>query len=241
MTAPDTLIRTSSRFLEYLAEWEAGLADRPLEEVVRQAGGPECVALHAVDVTVGFCDAGRLASPRIAAIVPPVVALFERAHELGIPHFVLPQDAHLPDSPEFEEYGPHCIEGSREAQTVPELQALPFADRFVNVPKRSISTAIATDLEAWLVRHPRVTRHVVVGDCTDICVYQHAMHLKMRANALGIAAVEVLVPEDCVQTYDLPVDTARRAGVMPHDGDLLHQVFLYHMALNGVQVVRSLY
>ena len=27
---------------------------------------------------------------------------------------------------------------------------------------------------------------------------------------------------------------------MPHDGDLLHAVFLYHLQLNGVQVVRRL-
>jgi len=29
-------------------------------------------------------------------------------------------------------------------------------------------------------------------------------------------------------------------GAMPHDGDLLHGVFLYHMAPNGVEVVARL-
>jgi hypothetical protein len=27
---------------------------------------------------------------------------------------------------------------------------------------------------------------------------------------------------------------------MPHPGDLMHAFFLYHMALNGVEVVRTL-
>lgn len=233
------LMARAEPFLRYLVEWESSLEERPLAQVVNEAGGPGSVAIHAVDVTIGFCSMGRLASPRIAAIVPPIVALFQRAHELGVEQFVLPQDAHPPDSPEFEEYGPHCIVGTAEAVTVPELQSLPFADRFVVVPKRSISTAIGTELEAWLSGHPEITRHIVVGDCTDICVYQHAVYLKTRANALALDQ-EVIVPEECVQTYDFPVAVAQAVGATPHDGDLLHLVFLYHMMLNGVRVVRRL-
>ena len=36
------------------------------------------------------------------------------------------------------------------------------------------------------------------------------------------------------------VETARQIGALPHDGDLLHRLFLYHMALNGIRVVREL-
>jgi hypothetical protein len=42
-----------------------------------------------------------------------------------------------------------------------------------------------------------------------------------------------------VDTYDLPVDVAERIGAMPHDANLLHPLFLYHMALNGAKVVSS--
>ena len=63
---------------------------------------------------------------------------------------------------------------------------------------------------------------------------------ELSFNAAGDAGFEVVVPADCVDTYDLPVDAAARLGVMPHEGDLMHRLFLYHMALNGVQVVRSL-
>jgi hypothetical protein len=35
------------------------------------------------------------------------------------------------------------------------------------------------------------------------------------------------------------VDVARRLGGLPHAGDLLHLIFLYHMALNGIEIVRE--
>jgi hypothetical protein len=66
------------------------------------------------------------------------------------------------------------------------------------------------------------------------------MYLRLRANVLGLRQVRVIVPADCVQTYDLPVETAQELGALPHDGDLLHRVFLYHMALNGIEVVAQL-
>ena len=108
------------------------------------------------------------------------------------------------------------------------------------IRKRSLSSAESTELPAWLEARPDLKRVVVVGDCTDLCVYQAAMHLRLRANAAGNRAFEVVVPADCVDTYDLPVAAAARLGAMPHDGELMHRLFLYHMALNGVQVVRSL-
>jgi hypothetical protein len=43
-----------------------------------------------------------------------------------------------------------------------------------------------------------------------------------------------------VDTWDTPVEKARELGIMPHDAELLHAVFLYHMALNAVRVVRRI-
>jgi hypothetical protein len=40
-----------------------------------------------------------------------------------------------------------------------------------------------------------------------------------------------------VQTYNVGVTDAKRSGITPHEGDLLHLLFLYHMALNSVRVV----
>ena len=117
---------------------------------------------------------------------------------------------------------------------------MPFSDLFLTMPKNSTSSSIGTDLGPWLEAHPEVTTFVVVGDCTALCVYQAAMHLRLRANALGLRDARIILPADCVQTYDVPVETAAELGILPHDGDLLHSIFLYRMALNGVKVVARL-
>jgi nicotinamidase-related amidase len=201
---------------------------------------PERAAILCVDLIVGFAYEGTLSSPRVAGIVPPIVELFEHARASGVEHFVLTQDCHSETAPEFDSYGPHCICGTDQAQTVPELLQLSFSDLFTIIPKNSISSSMNTRLDAWLnAHHKDLGAFVVVGDCTDLCTYQLAMHLRLRANAKGYHH-RIIVPADCVQTYDMPVDTATDLGILPHDGDLLHAVALYHMALNGVEIVASL-
>jgi len=228
-----TLLEQSTPFLNWLCDWEASLS--PLD-LAAELTDPARAAVMAVDMVVGFCYEGPLASPRVAGIVPSVVELFKRADALGVRHFVLTQDAHPPDAVEFGAFGPHCQAGTREAETIPELLSLPFAGRFTVIPKNSISSSVDTELDSWLAAHPEVSTFIVVGDCTDLCTYQLAMHLRLRANAKCLDQ-QVIVPADCVETYDVPVSTASELGIMPHDGDLLHRIFLYHMALNGIQVV----
>ena len=228
---------SSEAFLDWLAGWEASLPSLDLVEVVSD---PERAALLVVDLTRGFCCEGPLASDRVAGIVPAAVRLLRRAHGLGVRHFLLLQDTHEADAIEFSAFPPHAMGGTAESETVDELLALPFSDLFIVMPKNSVSCDIGTDLDPWLDAHPEAATFIVVGDCTDICVYQAAMHLRLRANVQGRRDVRVVVPADVVQTYDLPVETAKRLGALPHDGDLLHRVFLYHMALNGVEVVAHL-
>ncbi len=224
-------------FLTYLDEWYGSLRDVPLADVV--AGEPERVALLSIDVINGFCKSGPLASERVGRIVRPVADLFERAYALGVRHFVLTQDAHDPQTPEFEAYPPHCVAGSAESQTVEALTSLPFFNEMAVFPKNSISSMIGTGLEDWIAARPQVDRFIVVGDCTDLCTYQGAMHLRLEANAIGIRR-RVIVPANAVDTFDTPVSMARELHIKAHDGDLHHVLFLHHMALNGIEVVRAL-
>ncbi len=229
-------IDRSRPFLEAVEAWYRALPSVPLKDLCLS---PAQVAVFCVDLLVGFCYEGPLSSPRVAAIVPPIVDLFRRAYDLGVRYFLLPQDRHPRQAVEFEAFGPHCIAGTREAETVPELQALPFASLFQIIPKNSLNAALETGLNDWVDVHPGVNTYIVVGDCTDLCVYQLAMHLRLRANAKGQKR-RIVLPANCVDTYDLPVEQARSLGLLPHDGDLLHRLFLYHMALNGIEVVREL-
>jgi nicotinamidase-related amidase len=232
----EELIKDALPFLKWVSDWKEAL---PTLELAAEISAPGTAAVLSVDVVNGFCYQGPLSSPRVAAIVPPIVRLFERAHTLGVHHFILTQDTHEEKAVEFGSFAPHCIKGSEESEPVPEFKALPFFDEFISVPKNSISSSIGTELPAWLDAHPEVTTFIVVGDCTDLCTYQLAMYLRLRANAQQRAADRVIVPVDCVDTYHLSVEAAQELGIFPHHGDLLHLIFLYSMALNGVKVVAS--
>jgi len=229
----------SKAFLGYVDDWYESLLDARLDEVIAQAGGANRVGIFAVDLVKGFCETGPLASQRVGAIVQPIADLLRTAYEKGVRYFVLPQDSHPKQSPQFEQYGPHCVEGTREAQTVDALMALPFSGRFQIMPKHSISAALGTRLDGSLDDYPLLKLALCVGDCTDLCLYQLAMHLKLRSNVQELHT-RVLVPANCVDTYHLSVAQAAKLRAMPHDAELLHRLFLYHMALNGIEVVARL-
>lgn len=233
-----TLAERAAPYLNYVESWLNRLPSASLDEIIATAGGPGRVGFITVDLSVGFCHRGALSSPRVAAILQPTAELMTRAHEAGIEAFVLSQDAHRPDAQEFSSYPPHCVAGTDEADTAPELLALPFSDTFSLVETNSLATLIAPGWDDWEREHGPFAAWIVVGDCTDLCVYQAAMALKLRSNAEH-RGERVVVPVDCVQTYDLPVEQALEVGAKPHDGDLLHAVFLHSMALNGVDVVAT--
>ncbi|NTW00183.1 MAG: isochorismatase family protein, partial [Oscillochloris sp.] len=144
-----------------------------------------------------------------------------------------------PDSPEFKAYPPHCLAGSAESMAVSELSDLPCADQITTIPKNSLSSHLGTTLSDWLAEHPQIDTFIIVGDCTDLCVFSAAMHLRLEANALNLQR-RVIVPAAAVDTFDTPVEVAQSLGILAHDGDLHHVLFLHNMAQNGVEVVATL-
>lgn len=232
-----TLAQTSRPFLNYLDAW---LANLPAAKLSKVAAVPDNTAVISVDIINGFCTVGPLASPRVQDVVKPILKLFKAAYKRGVRNLVLTQDTHEPDAVEFASYPPHCVRGNIESESVPEFKKLPFYDTFEIVEKNSISSAHNTSFNKWLAGRSHIDTFIVVGDCTDLCIYQMAMHLRLDANARQQKTRRVIVPADCVQTYDTPVKVATKLGIPAHDGDLLHAVFLYNMASNGIEVVKSL-
>lgn len=223
----------SRAFIRFLEEWTDGLKPLVLK---REVTSPQETAIISVDMINGFCHEGPLASPRVKGIIPDIVGLFKEAHKFGVRNFVLIQDTHSQDTPEFETFPPHATQGSRESETIPELRELPFSDLFTVIPKNSLHPAIGTSFDDWLEQYQNLRTFIVVGDCTDLCVYNLALYLRLRANAFGLKGHQILLPGNCVQTYHLSLEDAKGLGALPHDGDLLHALFLYHMALNGIRV-----
>jgi nicotinamidase-related amidase len=226
----------NQQFLAYLDQWLADLPVISQKDVFKQ---PEKTAILSVDLTNGFCKSGNLASPRVAAVIPPIVNLLQTGWQAGVRQIALLQDCHSTDALEFSAFAEHAVCGSAEAEAVEEIKALPFYEQMTIMPKNSISPNENTDLDSWINEHPELDTFIAVGDCTDICTYLLAIHLRTKANAYHLPW-RVIVPEDCVATYDLPLETAQQIGATPHPGDLLHKVFLYHMALNGIEVVKGI-
>ena len=232
-----SLATQSKPFVTYVESWLTSLPSAKLSKLITD---PSRTAVLSVDIINGFCTVGPLASPRVQGIVKPIVKLFNDAHAAGVRHFILTQDTHAPDAVEFKHYPPHCVRGQAESQTAPELLKLPFANEFVVFEKNSIASHEHTGFDAWLDAHPELNTFIVVGDCSDLCTYQLAMHLRLHANAKQLTDVRVILPENCVQTYDTPVKMAQTLGIPAHDGDLLHAIFLFNMWSNGVEVVRKI-
>lgn len=220
----------------FVRDWLATLNDATLAGI---APDPATAAVFSADMINGFLREGPLASERVNTLTQPVVDLFTAAHDYGIRHFVLLQDTHSDATPEFRAYPPHAVRGTSESQPIPELATLPFAKRLTIIEKFSLNPAIETRFDAWLDEHPEITTAIVVGNCTDLCVYQLAMHLRMRANAKDLHTFDVIVPANAVETFDIPAVAGQPSGTA-HPGDFFHEVFLYHMASNGVRVVRAL-
>jgi nicotinamidase-related amidase len=231
-----SLAAHSADFLNYLENWIKRLAVVQAEEIF---SAPERCAILSVDVTNGFCVSGPLASPRVGLIVQPIVRLFERGWAAGLRHILLLQDTHEPDAVEFAQWPAHCVRGTSEAEPVNELKDLPFYTDLIQMPKNSIHAGLNTGLNLWISENPEVNCFIVVGDCTDLCSYQLAMHLRLDANARQLKR-RVVLPVDCVDTYDRSIQSAQEEGGYPHPADLLHAVFLYHMALNGVELAAQI-
>jgi nicotinamidase-related amidase len=229
----------SDAFFDWLKNW---LAERPTErlsEIIAHAGGPQNTAVFCVDMIKGFTTEGPLASPRIAALTHNVVKILSAAYEAGVYDLMLAQDAHPADAAEFAAFPSHCIAGTSEAEPIDAIRDLIFFDDMVVFPKNCLNALVGTGLVEWLSDRPQLNALIVIGDCTDLCVFQLAMGLKMRANSAGLTA-RIFVPMDCVDTYDLPVETALTVGALPHPGDLMHATALYQMALNGIEVVKTI-
>ena len=226
----------STEIPSFVARW---LDTVPAARLDETAPDPSTAAIFAADIINGFLREGALSSERIDGITEPVLDLVQRAWDYGIRGFVFLQDTHPADSPEFEAYPAHALAGTSESEMIPELAELPFANNFTIIQKNSLHPAIDTGFDAWLDAHPNLRTAIVIGDCTDLCVTALALHLRLRANARGVQGFQVIIPMDCVDTFDIPDDPNLPPGTA-HPGDFFHAVWLYHLASNNIRIVRSL-
>ncbi len=149
-------------------------------------------AVLVIDMLRGFLEEGYplFCGKRARRIIPRVKRLLKRESAAGSAIFFL-CDRHAPDDPEFKMFPPHCIEGTEEAEIIPELAGF----RGKVVPKRRYSAFYGTTLDRKLKRLG-IERLVLCGVCTDICVLHTAADARNRDYV-------VEVPTDCVASMSL--------------------------------------
>ncbi|MFC7018710.1 MULTISPECIES: cysteine hydrolase family protein [Haloarcula] len=144
---------------------------------------PDSTALIVVDMQNGFCHPdGSLYAPPSEDAIGPVTDLVERARAADA-SVVFTRDVHPPEQfddahyyDEFERWGEHVLEGSREAQLVDEL--VPREDELV-VEKHTYDAFYRTQLEGWLDTHA-IDDLVVCGTLANVCVLHTASSAGLR-------------------------------------------------------------
>lgn len=185
----------------------------------------EHTALVIIDMVNGFAREGALQSPRVEDVIPEIVKLSKACDELSIAKLAF-ADSHTNESPEFDNYPPHCMTGSSEAEIVDEIREV---GGYTLIPKNSTNGFLEKEFQQWLERNKQTDAFIVTGCCTDICIQQFAVTLKTWFNMQNKKA-RIIVPVNCVETYDFGM----------HNGSLMNVMALYSMMTNGVELVEGL-
>lgn len=148
-------------------------------------------AVVVIDMLRGFLEKGYplYCGDNARSIIPNVKQLLEQELDRGSKVFFF-CDRHREDDPEFRMFPPHSIEGTVEAEIIPELTGYPGEV----VPKRRYSGFYGTPMESMLeALNPE--KVIVCGVCTNICVLHTVANARDRD-------YEVEVPVDCVASFD---------------------------------------
>jgi nicotinamidase/pyrazinamidase len=166
-----------------------------------------------IDTQHDFIDeGGALAVPGAAGIRSNLKRLTDAAREKGV-LILASEDAHAPDDPEFEEFGPHCVKGSPGAVKIDEARV----EGALRVPSSGeldggVETALASPqvvvekqvLDAF--SNPAVdevlgalpeAKVVLYGVATEYCVGAAARSLRERGRDVTLVtdAVKGIAPE----------------------------------------------
>lgn len=178
--------------------------------------------LFIVDMNNGFAKEGPLSSPRVEKIINPI-ADFGKSICSKIDTIVAFTDTHSEDDVELKSYPAHCLRGDKESEIVKEILNI---NNLEILEKNSTNGFFVMDID----KYKNLDNFIVVGCCTDICVYQFVLTLKTYFNQNNLDK-NIIVPMNLVETYDID---------MIHSGDFSNTVFLNSMIQNGINVVKSI-
>ncbi len=157
--------------------------------------------LLVIDMINGFVKEGALADKQINNITPNIVKLVEK-YINNNDDIISIQEGHTKSSKEFENFPPHCILGTEEAELIEEL--IPFKDKMKLIRKNSTSGFITDDFMRYMKDNEnRLEEIVLTGCCTDLCILNFAIPLKTYINEHNLN-IKVTIYKNAVETYDAP-------------------------------------
>jgi nicotinamidase/pyrazinamidase len=156
-------------------------------------------AVLVVDMLRGFLEEGYplYIGQADRHIIPNVQRLLESELARGSRLFFI-CDRHAPDDLEFKMFPPHCIEGTVEAEVIPELAGYPGEV----IPKRRYSGFFDTPLEQRL-RELAPEKLIVCGVLTDICVMHTVADARNRDYEVEVPVDGVASPDEAAHRFAL--------------------------------------
>ena len=209
----DALVSEAGKVMEFIANKLESVKNLKLEELDFSK-----TLLVIIDINNGFARGGALYSDRVENLITPIeeLAKYIIKKEGTAVAFT---DCHTEESPEFCSYPQHCMRGTTESEIIDELKTLDIKVIEKNSTNGFLEEAFNIDAN--------IDNVIVVGDCTDICVYQFAVSVKSDFNRRNEHR-RVIVPIEYVDTFNAPF----------HNGDFMNAVFLSSMMDNGIEVVK---
>lgn len=174
-----------------------------------------------VDINKGFAKKGALYSNRIEKLIKPISNLAKAALENGIKVKAF-TDYHTENSIELRSYPNHCMDNTDEWEIVDELNL----EGIDLIKKNSTNGFLEKNFN---FNKEEIDNIIIVGDCTDICIYQLAISLRADFNRINKDG-NIYVPKNLVDTFDAPM----------HKANFMNYVFLNSMMDNGIKVIRDI-
>lgn len=158
--------------------------------------------LMVVDTMKAFRKIGNMAITDIGEEVDNEIVRLIQMFLNNSDYVMFLLEGHTNESVEFNDFLPHGILGTEEAEVIDKLK--PFLNRVIVIRKNSTSGFVTEEFQDFLKNNfTKIIEIVCCGYCSDICVPNVAIPTKMFFNEHNVKC-DVIVPENAIETFDAP-------------------------------------
>ncbi len=178
-----------------------------------------------VDMINGFTKTGAMASSDSLSINDDIAKLANEFDKRDI-KIISFADCHNDDSVEFNSFPTHCLETSVESEVTDEIKN---ACNYKLIKKKSINGFFESEFASSLSENKHINNFIIVGCCTDFCVLNLALSLKIYHISQNIN-IDVTVLTDLTETFNSPT----------HNKDFWNIVSYSNMEQNGIKIIKNI-